>query len=339
MDSLLESYLGRISKRLRRSLPATVAEEHLKEIGLHLSESIADQMVAGKSERAATIEAVRRMGSDVLVADGILRAHSKIGEMSVWRLARVPSLIVMLYCVVPVAMGEMRPVPEWLIPLPLYLPTCFVIFFSYACLRSRRVLVLPVAVAFAVGLIAFLIDIMAFSGFGYTARSHQEMRLMLRQNQSQIAMLQSQVERGANLKSAYVEGTAKASRFGLEAPQPERTYTSGSGPWLPVDQTSVTSRWVLQPASTVDVAVRQWTKHGDEYLTALKADMQNQLAIRRRLLSSRLDAATLVGYAGNYTLLVGVVWLGILIWNLAFLGFGWLYRRAVSRMWQRGRFA
>ena len=83
MDRRIESYLYRIE----RKLPKAIAADSTQEIRAHLTESVADCMALGLNEEAASLEALRRIGSDKAIVEGLLRAHRGLDEKSIWRLS------------------------------------------------------------------------------------------------------------------------------------------------------------------------------------------------------------------------------------------------------------
>lgn len=157
MGELVDSYLNKLEAKLLKALPKDVADDHVKEIGAHLNESIASQIDQGKTEVDATSDALKSVGSYVLVADGLIRAHAGITEESVWRTAAIPASLSAMYWFLPMAWHSWQPgllMWSWVFLVPLL----FVVTFVRACVRSRRLLIAPTGLALFLVLLGAIAD-------------------------------------------------------------------------------------------------------------------------------------------------------------------------------------
>lgn len=335
-SNLVDAYLFRLRSRLLRRLPGDVADDHVNEIRMHLNQSIADQVLIGVPEDRAIVDSLRRVGSDALVADGLIRTHSGIADLPVWRLAWLPTLIGLAYCFIPLMYTE-GPTPEWL-PAVLWLPSCFLVAFSYACWRSRRFLLTPIAVGAFVVFSGLILQTVAFSPIGLTKRSQEMRSRSLIGYQRQIANCTLSVTQARSLMAADGRRIDQSGQAERVAPKRVRDVEFASGPYSPIER-EVDHGWTvnLAPVTTIAEAKDLWRKNGSSYIQMQTQTLQRAEADYQSFRALKLDGAELT----SVMLRIGTAVLTILgivaTLNASVLGLGMLYRVAIARRWRPER--
>ncbi len=159
MPDIIDGYLSRLASRLSRKLPARHVQDYVNEIREHLRESASARVDQGESEQASAIAALRMLGSDRAVAEGLIRARSGIDLQSSWRLALPILAAVILYVAyfdaAPFAyravgfsgLPHVQAMGPWMF-------IGFALLFAAFCWRSRRLLWAPLLATGALVLVA-----------------------------------------------------------------------------------------------------------------------------------------------------------------------------------------
>jgi hypothetical protein len=332
MPDLVDSYLSHLTSKLRRDLPKDVAHEHVREIAAHLRESIAERVSAGESEEAAAEAAIRGVGSDALVADSLVRAHSGISQLSVWRVALVPTLILFAFWFGPLSANSiLSSAHAYIVWIPC-LPLTFIGTFCYACWRSRRFLMAPIAAA--MGLLLLIVCVQYQSSFfkaglrfkdDVDAVAARESRTYLMRDKAALAQATTLAEMWKSKSPMSTPGSQLAPVSYLDkGPSTDRTPR-------PVHRHAL----VLVGSATEAKAL--WQKNGDLYLRMLQGSVRADE--RSPYLNPNHGVPPLSAAIVPWSEGFGGVWLCLAALNLIILGLGRWYRATITRNWRPARLA
>ncbi len=330
MSDLVGSYLSRLEKALQRQMPKSVAEEHVGEIAVHLRESIAEQVQAGKTEAEATIAALQKLGNDAMVADGLIRAHTGIGRLSSWRLGWIPAVILLVYLLVPGVITDIQSATPQFAVWAVFVPLCLIMTFVFACWRSRRVLMLPIAAALSIFFIAAVLQ-EACAPYGAVAKHHGEHLEQMAVVGSQIEGLTTMIAEADSLQAGKPINASPRAPGGLMAPKlVYKTGPTGAHPY---------SAFELTPVASQAEAKELWSKEGGLYLWFLHRSLNHSLKERRRLEAENQVTTALVKSSLPMAWVVFQMWLCIGLFNLAIVGMGRLHRVATAHFWKPAHLA
>ena len=199
MDSCFEVYIDSLRRRLSRRWSVAEVEDAVLEVSSHLAESRRALEAEGRSPEASAAEALRRLGSDQLLAEKLIRARSGIDLRSSWRHAWLPSLLLVIATTLPLAFEHIDPLRvEPIARLVAWSSCAFLFALAVAGWRSRRVLAIPLAAAMSLSIAIVVVHTWTFGIAGFTGSSNG-----LRQ--SEIAALHGELQRlGSELAVARV---------------------------------------------------------------------------------------------------------------------------------------
>lgn len=276
MFSAFDAYLARLRKRLRR-LPAQEADDHVSEIRSHLKESAAS--LAKEGCAAPQVEALKRIGSDRLVAENLMRTHSGIADKPAWRLAWVPLLVLLVGDLIPQASSEIPAVffgvySDYLI----WFTWIAAVLFFIACFRSRRWLAKPVIAALAFAMITSVV-LFAFGPAGVTAHSADERARDISAFDSYIANLDRKMKQA---QVAIAGGNAPYESGNLWVPTISDTVSMARSNLWPIEtETGREKVGRLIPVTGQAEARTMWQDAGTPYLEKLRADLEEQRKLRQ----------------------------------------------------------
>lgn len=286
MPKLIDAYLARLTKRIDRRLPVDEAHDHVQEIGQHIAECRASLEQAGVGPEQAEVEALRQLGSERLIAEGLIREHRGFGLRSVWRIALIPSIVLLVALLVPEAF-MVWPIMMGALDLMIWLPAIGTALFVFGCLRSRRVLLLPMATALLLSLLGSLI-FFANGPEGITAHAAIEREKNITGFDQEIARLRGgyaaakSVATSGPIPAAFRSGTGFLAPQIQDSPRYERSIYNPIG-W----QTASLRRVVLAPAATEGEARRLWMQIGSAYAHQLANDIAEQQSGRSYWVQSK----------------------------------------------------
>jgi len=280
MVEMLDSYLKRLEAKLLTKLPKDVADEHVKEIGAHLRESIQERISAGESEQTATESALRHIGSDALVADGLIYAHSDIAKKSVWQLAWIPALLVFIFWCAPILAPSAFAKNAVTLPWIICIPGAFAYSFCSTCIRSRRFVMAPIGAAMALLLLIYAIQFQVSWRQLYDEQS-VEVAARVARVPLRTHLLQSAIQTGISLEQAWKSTDSAAGPKSLIAPK----RVAGNG-WSPsVDPAHPTPSFELVAAHSASEAKLLWKQNGRRYLS----ELNQYLTAERRVTAAAVD--------------------------------------------------
>ena len=311
------------------------AAEHVEEVRGHLAESIKDSVAQGSTAEEAQITALRNIGSDRLVADGILRAHSGIGEISTWRIGALPALIVCAYGVIPIYLAAGTQSPDWLGAFAMWLPTATLLTFIYACIRSRKLVLKPLVAAFAFILVINLAQICLTAPSSYGAHSPNVARFdhYINDLNQKIADAQTRVRTGDPM-------LASQGQSGYMAPSTYWVTDTAQGPFDPIEH-EVHRRLTTQlvPIASAGQARDAWGRSGPAYVEQLKSDLAENAKFRSYWVNTKFTPSIVVTAAGRLLEMLGSVLAVLFLINAACLGLVWLAKAWFRRTWRPERLA
>ncbi|HWA83082.1 MAG TPA: permease prefix domain 1-containing protein [Fimbriimonadaceae bacterium] len=340
MASRLDTYMDRLGKRIGGKLPQEETGEHLREIRQHLDDSRAALVRNGMTEEAAETETLRQIGSDRLLAEGLIREHRGYGVRSPWRLGLLPAVILLAGLALPAAFVLWLPMAfayfDWIV----WLPATGTLLFLLACLRFRRILLLPLAAVLGVSLIAGVVAV-ALGPSGVTAHSATLRKENLAGFDREIARLKGEYETAQTATTAAVLPASLARGPGSDflapvvsdAPEYERSFYNPIG-----RQVGVRPRADLM-ATPREEAVRLWRKNGRFYASQLLGEIGEQQSYRA-VWTKSAGSWSVVGQAAWSELLFGLralIFFGLL--NLGALGALRARDRAIQSRWRPERIA
>jgi hypothetical protein len=321
---MLDSYLSQLEAKLRQALPRDIAEEHSREIGAHLRDSIAERIVAGEDENVAIEAALQHIGSEALVADGLIYAHTGFAKKSVWRIAWVPALILFAFWFMPIIanplMSSNGVFQAWVIGVP----TAFLGIFCFTCLKTRRFVMAPIGAAMAVLLIALVVQdrlsyLSAKPAYANYAQASDSLQRAER--------IQNRLSAVTVLNAEWTSKSPSKVPGSLMAPVRFAHSTLGSN-----GKRSLTPGFRVVLTHSATEARALWKQNGHDYMRelniALVAEQQNPavgLITGMPPIWPSLIAWT-EGLSGT--------WLVLGALNLIVLGLNRLRREIVSRRWR-----
>lgn len=260
MTKLHEIYLNRLKLRLNKKIPTQVTEEHMREIASHINECNRDLINQGKSPIEAEVEALKRVGSDALVADAFIRSYHRLAKASSWRAARFPVVCLLLLAVLQMivrVIGSPSILPTSILGVLLILAAAS---FAIACYKYRRFLLTPMIVTLIFYAVASNIIDFAFGPAGMTPYAAKN---------RQIAYLR--------YNDAALEVQAKQHSFAnfLRHPQVMPSWMKATAPVIfrethdPSDPVAWDPHLVKVPDEKT--ARRMWAQNGDTYLQFLES--------------------------------------------------------------------
>jgi len=333
-------YLSRVEARLSKQLSASEVSEHIDELTFHLRESINDQVSRGESEDAATVQSLRAIGSDRLVADSLIRARTGINARSSWRFAWLSVIILLLYGLVPLTFFYLEPVPDWLLTYTSWLPTFFAVSFAYACWRSRRALFAPIAVTATILFAATMIEVVAFSPVGYTSFSSRSQAHTIAGFQRNITDFEKQIQFAkSGLSSRPYPASLRQSSYFM-APKPEVVAYEGNVEGLPFStETGRNTIIALMPCTSEREARGLWAQFGTQYAVSLEGSVRylksNQDHWRKAKQDPKEIGMAAIRSLEAYALIFAV----IMALNLFVIGLAAIHRKAIALVWRPERLA
>ncbi|HVT11960.1 MAG TPA: hypothetical protein VHE55_06810 [Fimbriimonadaceae bacterium] len=335
MANRIEAYMARLGRRIGRKLPQK--EEFLREIRQHLEESRAALATDGMVGEAAEIEALRRMGSERLIAEGLVREHRGYGVRSPWRLGFLPALVLLVGFVLPTIFMLWMPIGLSIFEGLLWLPSIGTLLFVLACLRFRRILLLPLAAVLGASMIMGIASV-ALGPKGVTAYSAVLRKENIAGFDREIARLKAEYETARTATGATVLPASLARGHGYyyaapvvsAAPELDRSIYNPIG-----TVTSHPQAYLL--GMPKEEAVRRWKENGRFYSSQLLGQIQQQQTYRSAWLTSEGGWGT-VGFASWRELIFNLkafLFFGIL--NLLALGVLRLRDRLIQARWRPER--
>jgi len=323
--NLIDSYLSRLEARLQRRLQTSQTKEHVQEIGVHLHESISDQVSKGKPENAATLDALRSLGSDRLVADSLIRAHSGINERSAWRVTWFSIMLLLIYCLS--YQGIKLTTEYWLEGYLRWIAAGFTAAFVYACWRSRKLLIVPVAVS--VGIVCFAT---VFQGSVFYDQNN---RRTLQFVNRLIAGGEEQLKELGSVSKTYKNSSFDPLDPIYWAPKPLVTRVVSAVNWTPFTyEIGRKTPLQLAPVRSQAEASALWKLNGDQFAKNLRDGIRHEKEVRTQLLGDKFDPQAFATLAFTTILdALGFI-VAIMAVNVLTLGLGSLHRKAISQLWR-----
>jgi len=278
MLSPIDAYLGRLSNRLGRKLSKGEAAEHVLEIGAHLREGCEHLAQLGQSKLEAEVEALRRLGSDRLVAENLLREHSGVLSLSVWRLAWLPALLLLSADFLPrLLIGRLRPE---LFNLWIFAPWIGAILFVIACWRSRRLIVVPLVAATFLASVGAVV-LFTFGPSGVTESSALERHQEIAHFDQAIRRLKDLVDQVRLISPNAPLPPAFTMKGGYWAPSESLVVNLRSSSLNPIAVETGRTRTIdLKPVASEAVAKRLWREHGAAFSARLNCELNEQRSLR-----------------------------------------------------------
>ncbi len=340
MANLIDTYLHRVEQRLVKRMPRPNAEECVREIGSHLIEDVQNQIESGMSLEDAEIRAIQNLGSDRLIADSLIRSHSKIDKLSVWRTSWVSMTILLLYGIIPVTFMQFSPVPEWLLSFVGLLPTCFLASFCYGIWRSRRIVVKPVITCVAIVFASVIFEAVLFSPSGVTPMSARARNVMVSNFESSIASMDAKLVAAKDIQQDQLFPIVFRDKNAYLAPTTDLGTVQSEIAGIPFTR-STGYQWSthLDSFETEKEARMHWKKFGQAYIDSTTIELNEQRNNQEQVRSQRLDSTTAVGIAKRTGLGALTVVAFVLALNFAVLGLSHLIRVIVRLKWRPAKLA
>jgi hypothetical protein len=274
MSDLVDNYLSRLQTRLEKRMPQRIAEERVREVEGHLRESVASRICDGNSLEQAAVEALQALGSDALLAEGLIRQHLGLNNRQAWKFAWLPCLALFSYGLVPWTINEVQ-FPTWIETFVSWNVSILVLSLGYACWRSRRFLLKPIAIVLGLVFVLDMLNFVVLSSAGFTAHS-EELRKQIvvgfDQNiwdaKSKIAKTEQMRSDALNEKTVSPTMAPTWSVVGNEEGIAGVPFTVKSPP-TPV----LSLRQVPDPGE----AKTLWEKNGTRYLRTLHGELNEAI--------------------------------------------------------------
>gem|GEM_PF-4554735 len=334
MHKLTDVYLARLQQRLARRLEPSLVEEHVREVRLHLYESIREQSADGIDEQAATLGALRRLGSDRLLAENLIRAETRIGDRSVWQLAALPALLMLAAGVLSLLVTEIGALPVWYFDVYRAVGLLSAFSFAWLCWRSRRILLVPMVAVLAAFLTLSIGQLVASSPLGLTARSADMRQQTLRRIEREISSIRSDISKAERTASGGPLYRDPKSRRIIAPNASTATHTS-MGMLDPIGR-DVTTRPVIDRMELTDAdeARRRWKAHGTAYILKLQSNLEEQRTLHAYWQSARFDAGLAGQVLRNLGWLLVQHLLVLAAFNAAVLAARYGYQRLIELRWR-----
>lgn len=194
MSEAIEIYLSKLESRLSRKLVKSEVSDHVQEVRAHLHESVENLRSDGNA--APEITALKRLGPDKLLAENLVRAQKGLDSKPSWRFIVLPSIALLALGVAAevISLTDTFPASIWV--LLTWLPTIFIILVALAVIRSRRLLIGPLAVAFTIFVIGLTTVESIWGPFGISSHSAERRKEEVAGFEKYISELESQVSAG-----------------------------------------------------------------------------------------------------------------------------------------------
>lgn len=336
MPNLTDAYIARLSNRIGRKIPVLEVQDHVQEIRHHIAECRATLERDGVAPEQAEVEALKQLGSERLIAEGMIREHRGFAVRSVWRIALIPSLVLVVAFLVPEAF-MIWPITMGAMDVMIWLPAIGTALFVFACLRSRRILLLPMA---AVLVLTFAGSLLFFANgpSGVTAHAAIEREKNITGFDREIARLRGDYAAAKSVPASGPIPAAFRSGAGFLAPQVQDSPSYERSIYNPVGwPTPSQRRVVLAPAATEGEARQGWLQSGPAYAHQLANDIAEQQSERSYWVQSKGGWDKLGQAAGMgvvFTLQAIAVFAAI---NFAALGGLMLRDRIIRSRWRPDR--
>jgi hypothetical protein len=336
MHSLFDTYLSRLTHRLSRRWPESKVADAVGELREHLAESRQSLLDEGLTPDSAMFEALRRLGSDRLLAENLIRADSGIEQKSIWRLAWLPVASILVFTALPNVLDHLDPTLfELVTNMITWVSFVAVASFVWVIWRSRRVLFKPVLAALGASALFGLIYAVSFGITGFSATS----KAMRDENLAGFDRYIEQLEgREAAARSAMNGGELPKSGDGRSYDAPAVSVVANfesAVPYLPISRESSRKRIVaLAPTASATTASELWKANGAEYLRGLAVEMKEQQGYRGywQRFKPTWGVVREVGIADAAFILIGFAFLMSV--NAVVLGLVRLRLAIIGRLWR-----
>jgi hypothetical protein len=281
-----DAYQSRLRELLLRKLPESRTDELVREFASHLSMSTQAKSAAGLAETEAERQAVAELGSVEVLVEDLIRRESGIDTKSVWKIASWSIVSFAVYglgsWVYALRIQPYDPLPTELMGYAVLL------IFGTAVWRSRRWLLLPMAVAAVICPIMVTFMLLMQPMRVWAGESRQA---TLDGFDRQIARQRDDLRKG----EAALRGNLAAVREGTQYRIPTETETISSLrlPFLPFSiplPSTPQYTWLTSDSKTR--AETAWKKDGSGYVAHLREELAQATETRDRIASGN-DRATL----------------------------------------------
>lgn len=330
MSELIESYLSKLESRLSRKLVKSEVSDHIQEVRAHLHESV--ENLRSDANATPEVTALKRIGPDKLLAENLVRAQKGVDTKSSWRFIVLPSIALLALGVTAevISLTDTFPVSIWV--LLTWLPTIFIILVALAVIRSRRLLIGPLAVAFTIFVIGLTTVESIWGPFGVSSHSVERRKEEVAGFEKYISHLESQVSAGKQVLAGGTFGPLLKQGNALLAPKPLQRVTVVHEP-LNLSSTKQTYPMAMLVSVQGEAEARSlWKKHSEAYFTWVnrqlaeqhfhlrtwksEAFMPSPLTIAKNLLITGLYSMTVVvivcfvslGFVRVRQRLIGLAW-------------------------------
>ena len=313
MPDSVESYLISLHTRLAKRMSVPLAEEHVREIGMHLRDSVASRVEIGNSLEVATVEALQALGSDALVADGLIRLHLGLNTRSVWRFVWLPCLVILTYGFVPWTMNMVE-FPTWMETYANWIPFGVISTFGYACWRSRKVLMKPMSLTLVAVLAFTVLNFSVFSPYGASQHSH-DLRMRV------VAGFDRNI-RDTKAKIIAAETMRRNAVVGLSRLAPSWNTVGFSSDIAGLPFTHHESKVPVlgwQATSSQQMAKALWAKNGNAFIGNLNKELQDEQSNKRMWLNIHPNMTWIKDVAIRTSEMMFLIWTLLAAINLAVL--------------------
>ena len=335
MPDLVENYLRRLQTRLEKRMPLRLAEDHVREIQLHLAESVASRVERGNSTEKATVEALQALGSDALLAEGLIRQHLGLNILSPWRFAWLPCLALLTYGLVPWEISEVQ-VPTWIETFASWNILILVLSFGYACWRSRRLIMKPIALALGLMFILDMIHFAAFSSAGFTGHSSELRKQIIAGFDRNIRDVKSEIKSAEKMRSDAWNGfEPKVMTPTMMAPAWSVGVNERGVAGVPISIADAPTLVLsLKPVSDRREAMALWSKNGTGYLRRLHGDLNEAVLNQKFWLNFTPDPRRLLFAAWSFLQYGATFGVILAAFNMLVLGAQRACGAVRSRLWK-----
>ncbi len=338
MGEIVEKYLTNLERRLARKLPPFEVQEHLIETRAHLSDS--SMALAAEGDASPEMTALKRLGSDKLLAEELIRARRGLSSMPSWRIALAPAVTFVFAAMVEIAVSYMRvdiprgiqPVLEGLLLVPLVL-------LIVAVVRSRKLLWGSNIAAFGI-LISFVICVESIWGhFGISQGSANKRYESVKGFQDHISQLNQTLAQAKAysadkpISSALRRGSFYLSPVAYQAPSINVSYFG-----IPVHN-GTKAFSTLREVSSEHQARQDWAKSGHLFVSYTEGELREAKKSLQEWRETKLGAPLMLLMLKNLSLVMAPVAITVCLLNLITLGLLSVRTKMLKVFWQPERLA
>lgn len=274
MSELIEDYLSNLESRLSHKLPKIEVAEHVKEVRSHISESVSCLQIEGETH--PDVIAVKRLGPDRLLAENLVRAKRGLDTRSSWRFIVLPAICLAVFGAGVEIVNLNDSTPLSVETSLTWLPGIFLALVSLAVIRSRRLLIGPLAATFATFVLGITTVESVWGPFGISSYSAERRKEEVVGFQRYISELETKEIAGKQVMAGNAFSPSLKEGLSFLAPRPVQGQSVMHDPIRLTKTTTSYPMALLVSVPTEKEAQSLWSNHGQAYFTWSDGQLSEQ---------------------------------------------------------------